>query len=170
MLGRPCAGVPADQPRPPAQTGRGPSRHCVGSTSSLETGTWFSPVPALAGRLRDYVAVLTRDVWNLEQRVTAGHLGDAEQFLDEMFRARHGLLTEQTMAALSREVYAISSILGMNVIVNENTQPFALAIALAVMATISGILLVWAKRKGGGNTTYRPGPGVIGPVRASAGA
>ena len=56
-------------------------------------------VSALTGRLRDYTAVLTRDVWQLEQRVTGGHLGDAEQFLDEMFRARHGLLTVTTMAA-----------------------------------------------------------------------
>ena len=63
-------------------------------------------VSALTGRLRDYTAHLTRDVWTLEQRVTAGHLGDAEQFLDQMFRARHGLLTVKTMAALSREVYA----------------------------------------------------------------
>ena len=177
-------------------------------------------VSALTGRLRDYTAVLTQDVWKLEQRVTAGHLGDAEQFLDEMFRARHGLLTVQTMAALSREVYArmakirvfgtaegqtrvednvdqfdrlramahgqkdylqgtiefyqartntkmtvaaerlaviaavtlpitaISSVLGMNVIVNEATQPLALAIALLLMAAISVTLLIWAKRKG----------------------
>ena len=33
-------------------------------------------VSALTGRLRNYTAVLTQDVWQLEQRVTAGHLGD----------------------------------------------------------------------------------------------
>jgi hypothetical protein len=42
----------------------------------------------------------------LEQRVTGGHLGYAEQFLEEMFRARHGLLAVETIASLSREVYA----------------------------------------------------------------
>ena len=63
-------------------------------------------VSALTGRLRNYTETLTQDVWGLEQRVTAGHLGDPEQFLEEMFRARHGLLTVETMAALSREVYA----------------------------------------------------------------
>lgn len=31
-------------------------------------------VSVLTGRLRDYTAELTRDVWRLEQRVTAGHL------------------------------------------------------------------------------------------------
>jgi magnesium transporter len=29
-------------------------------------------VSALTGRLRDFTATLTRDVWKLEQRVTAG--------------------------------------------------------------------------------------------------
>jgi Mg2+ and Co2+ transporter CorA len=61
---------------------------------------------ALTGRLRTFLATLTRDVWSLEQRVTGNHLGDPERFLDEMFRARHGLLTVSNMAALSREVYA----------------------------------------------------------------
>jgi len=177
-------------------------------------------VSALTGRLRNYTAHLTRDVWKLEQRVTAGHLGDPEKFLEEMFRARHGLLTVKTMAALSREVYArmskieafgpgraeflvedtvdqfarlramadgqkdylqgtiefyqartntkmtiaaerlaviaavtlpitaLSSVMGMNVIVNENTRVELLGIALLVMAIMSITLLIWAKRKG----------------------
>ena len=41
----------------------------------------------------------------LERQVTAGHHGDAEEFLEELFQVRHGLLTVRTMAALSREVY-----------------------------------------------------------------
>jgi magnesium transporter len=177
-------------------------------------------VSALTGRLRSYTAHLTQDVWALEQRVTAGHLGDAEKFLEEMFRTRHGLLTVQTMAALSREVYArmakieafgpgrpeeliedtvdqfdrlramahgqkdylqgtiefyqartntkmtiaaerlaviaavtlpitaLSSILGMNVIVNDETHYGQLAVALTIMIIMSITLLIWAKRKG----------------------
>ena len=177
-------------------------------------------VSALTGRLRNYTAVLTQDVWQLEQRVTAGHLGDAELFLEEMFRARHGLLTVQTMAALSREVYArmakieafgpgrpeslvedtvdqfdrlramahgqkdylqgtiefyqartntkmtiaaerlaviaavtlpitaLSSILGVNFIVNDTTQYEPLAVSLVIMIVMSIALLIWAKRKG----------------------
>ena len=58
-------------------------------------------VSALTGRLRSFTAHLTQDVWTLEQRVTAGHLGDPEKFLEEMFRARHGLLTVETMASLT---------------------------------------------------------------------
>ena len=177
-------------------------------------------VSALTGRLRTYTAELTRDVWQLEQRVTAGHLGDPEEFLEEMFRARHGLLTVETMAGLSREVYArmakieafgrgrgafllddtvdqfdrlramshgqkeylvgtiefyqartntkmtiaaerlaviaavtlpitaLSSILGMNVIVNDQTHYGQLAVALVTMLIMSVTLLIWAKRKG----------------------
>ena len=65
----------------------------------------YALLTALTGRLRTYTAELTKDVWMLEQRVTGDHLGDPETFLDEMFRARHGLLTVSTMSALSREVY-----------------------------------------------------------------
>jgi magnesium transporter len=175
---------------------------------------------ALTGRMREFLAMLTSEVWSLEQRVTGDHLSDPEKFLDEMFRARHGLLAVRTMTALSREVYArmakihafgpkrgqrvledtmdqfdrlhvmadsqkdylqgtiefyqartntkmtiaaerlaviaavtlpvtaLSSILGMNVIVNESTVPHLLAIALVVMAIMSTTLLIWAKRRG----------------------
>lgn len=180
----------------------------------------YALLTALTARLRTFAAHLTRDVWKLEQRVTAGHLGDPEVFLDEMFRARHGLLTVKTMSALSREVYgrmvtievfgpglgrkllkdavdqfhhlsvmadgqkdylqgtiefyqartntkmtvaaerlaviaaitlpvtALSSVLGMNVIVNEQTHWGWLWILLGVMLAMSLALLVWAKRKG----------------------
>jgi magnesium transporter len=180
----------------------------------------YALLTALTARLRTYTAELTKDVWKLEQRVTGGHLGDPESFLDEMFRTRHGLLTVSTMSALSREVYArmatltafgpgtgqslledaanqfqhlsvmaesqkaylqgtiefyqartntkmtvaaerlaviaavtlpitaLSSVFGMNVIVNEKTQWMPLAVTLAVMLAISMTLLVWAKRKG----------------------
>ena len=60
----------------------------------------------MTARLRTYTAELTKDVWKLEQLVPGGHRGDPESFLDEMFRARHGLLMVCTVSALSREVYA----------------------------------------------------------------
>ena len=52
------------------------------------------------------------------------------------------------IAAVTLPITALSSIFGMNVIVNENTQWIALAVTLAVMLAISMTLLVWAKRKG----------------------
>ena len=68
-------------------------------------GLSFAIVTGLTNRLRDYLTALTQEVWRLEQTVTGGHLGDPEQFLEELFRVRHGLLAIRTMAALSREVY-----------------------------------------------------------------
>ena len=176
-------------------------------------------VTALIGRMRKYFEELSHDVWTLEEQVTAGHLGNPELFLEELFAVRHGLLVIQTMATSSREVYgrmvrlnvfgaegagelddledrfrrltalaggqreylhgviefyqtrtgtkmtiaaerlaviaavtlpitALSSIYGMNVIVHDRTAVGQLLLVLAVMLVMSGILLVWTRRKG----------------------
>jgi magnesium transporter len=176
-------------------------------------------VSALTGRMRDHLSARTTEVWGFEQAVTAGQLGDAEQFLDGMFRVRHGLLTVRTMAALSHEVYgrmhslkvfgaegqallennvdqfqrlstmahsqedylqgviefyqtrtntkmtiaaerlaviaavtlpitALSSVMGMNVIVNSRTDPVFLTVLIVLMVVSSVLLLIWAKRHG----------------------
>jgi magnesium transporter len=161
-----------------------------------------------------------QEVWSLEQRVTSGHLGNAEHFLEEMFEARHGLVTVRTIAALDREIYgllltlrraipaedrlfledivdrfdrvrsiadgekeyphgviefyrtrtetkmtvaaerlaviavvtlpitALSSVIGMNLIVNEGTDFPLLGLVLLVMIGMSTLLLTWAKRQG----------------------
>jgi magnesium transporter len=176
-------------------------------------------VSAITVRMRDHLSARTTDVWRYEQQVTAGQLGDAEKFLDGMFRVRHGLLTVRTMASLSDEVYgrmhalalygadgqallensmdqfhrlaamahsqedylqgviefyqtrthtkmtiaaerlaviaavtlpitALSSVMGMNVIVNSQTDPVFLAVLITWMVLLSALLLVWAKRHG----------------------
>jgi magnesium transporter len=194
----------------------------------LDAGRLRSPSPyalstsivsALTTRMRDHLAERTTDVWRFEQQVTAGELGDAEQFLDGMFRVRHGLLVVRTMASLSHEIYgrmhaldvygedgralldnsldqferlatmarsqeeylqgvidfyqartntkmtiaaerlaviaaitlpitALSSVMGMNVIVNAASDPLIIAILVSIMATMSVLLLIWAKRRG----------------------
>lgn len=180
----------------------------------------YAIVSALAHRLEAFIEELTTDVWQLEQRVTGGHMGNPEEFLEELFQARHGLLAARTMGALGAEVYgriaaleqrvppedlplvldvvdqltrirsladgereylqgviefyraraetkmtiaaerlaviavvtlpitALSSVYGMNIIVNENTQVPQLLMVLTVMAVISTTLLTWAKRRG----------------------
>lgn len=177
-------------------------------------------VSALCGRLRDDTAGLTRDVWALEKRVADGQMGDVETFLEDLFHARHGLLTVGTMAALSREVFlrmsnvevfgpgrgqrrvldivdqfdrlaamariqqrylqgtiefyqvrtetkmtiaaerlgviaavtlpvtALSSVLGMNLIVNDATTVPGLILTCAIMLVMSAAVLFWARRKG----------------------
>jgi magnesium transporter len=177
-------------------------------------------VSALTRHQEAFVATLAREVGLLEQQVMDGRVGDPEQFLEELFRARHGLVAVRTMAALSSEIYgrmatltrflpgaaqslvadlvdqfervrgmadgqkeflhgviefyrtrtetkmtiaaerlaviavitlpitAISSVYGMNIIVNDRTDFPHLAAVLAVMTVISAILLRWAKRQG----------------------
>ena len=65
----------------------------------------YAIVSALTRHIEFFVETLTKQVWSLEQRVTAGHLGNPEQFLEELFRARHGLIAARTMATVSREAY-----------------------------------------------------------------
>jgi len=52
------------------------------------------------------------------------------------------------IAAVTLPVTAVSSILGMNVIVFDATQPLALAVAILIMIVVSVILLIWCKRRG----------------------
>ena len=52
------------------------------------------------------------------------------------------------IAAMTLPVTAISSVVGMNVIVNQSTHWVMLIILLSVMITMSLILLRWAKRQG----------------------
>ena len=47
---------------------------------------------AVANRMQDSLATLTSEGWAPERLVTAAQVGDAELFLEEMFRNRHGLL------------------------------------------------------------------------------
>jgi Mg2+ and Co2+ transporter CorA len=52
------------------------------------------------------------------------------------------------IAAVTLPVTALSSILGMNVIVNDRTLWLPLVILLVLMLSLSLILLRWAKRQG----------------------
>ncbi|HEX2807783.1 MAG TPA: magnesium transporter CorA family protein [Kineosporiaceae bacterium] len=76
----------------------------------IETGRLWPSSPfelsyaitsALTRQQEDYLETVTADVWRLEQQVTGGQLGHPEEFIEELFQARHGLLAVRTMAALS---------------------------------------------------------------------
>jgi magnesium transporter len=180
----------------------------------------YAIVSALAQGQEGFVELVTREVWPLEQRVTSGHLGDPEQFLEELFGTRHALLAVSNMATLGHQIYqrmaalarvippdcqplvadlkdqfarvagvadgqvrylegviefykartdtkvtiaaerlaliavltlpitALSSVYGMNIIVNDHTDFPHLAVVLAAMIAISAVLLRWAKQQG----------------------
>ncbi|MFD1935076.1 MULTISPECIES: magnesium transporter CorA family protein [Nonomuraea] len=65
----------------------------------------YAIVSALIRNQESYLETVTSDVWRLEQRVTGGQVGEPEEFLNELFRARHGLLAVRTMGALSGAIY-----------------------------------------------------------------
>jgi Mg2+ and Co2+ transporter CorA len=52
------------------------------------------------------------------------------------------------LTAVVLPIAALASIYGMNLIVNQQTQPFALAAVLALMGFVSAVMLWWAKRQG----------------------
>jgi Mg2+ and Co2+ transporter CorA len=52
------------------------------------------------------------------------------------------------IAVITLPITALSSVYGMNIIVNDRTEFTHLAVVLAVMAAISAWLLRWAKRQG----------------------
>jgi magnesium transporter len=52
------------------------------------------------------------------------------------------------IAAVTLPITAPSSVVGMNVIVKEQTRIDLLIALLAIMLLMSGLLLMWAKRKG----------------------
>ena len=179
----------------------------------------YAIVSALAQGQEAFVETVTRQVWPLEQRVTSGHLGNPEQFLEDLFSARHGLLAVSNMATLGNQIYrrmstlgrfipadrqplvadledqfarvsgvadgqvrylegvidfykartdtkmtiaaerltliavltlpitAVSSVYGMNIIVNDRTDFPHLTVVVAAMLVISAIVLRWAKRQ-----------------------
>ena len=179
----------------------------------------YAIVSALAEGQEAFVETITREVWPLEQRVTSGQLGNPEQFLEDLFSARHGLLAVSNMATLGHQLYrrmsalgrfipadhqplvadiedhfarvagvadgqvrylegviefykartdtkvtiaaerlaliavltlpitALSSVYGMNIIVNDRTDFPHLAVVLAAMLVISAVVLRWAKRQ-----------------------
>lgn len=62
-------------------------------------------VSAIARHMERFLESATEEVWRLEKAVNAGEEGDPEEFLEDMFRARHQLLAVRTMAAATREVF-----------------------------------------------------------------
>jgi Mg2+ and Co2+ transporter CorA len=177
----------------------------------------YAITSTIARQQEAFIEQLTAEVWRLEQDVTGGRRKDTEEFLEELFQVRHGLVAVQTMAGLGAEIYgrilalgrsgnqrldadivdqfdrighlaggerrylqgviefyrtrtetkrtiaaerltviavvtlpitALSSVIGMDVIVNDHTRWGLLVALLVVMVVGSGVLLTWAKRQG----------------------
>jgi len=109
--------------------------------------TTFAPPEGLA---------LMKDV--LDQYETVAHISDSQLVflmgVTEFYRARTD--TKMTIAAerlaviaaITLPITGLSSVLGMNVIVNQSTHWVALSILLLIMLVISLIMLRWAHKQG----------------------
>ena len=183
-------------------------------------GLTYAIVSSIARREAEMVADIAREVGLLEQRVMSEADEDPQEFLSELFAARHELLTIKTMAVQGSEIYrraikltnfappegialmkdlldqyetvahisdsqlvflmgvtefyrartdtkmtiaaerlaviaaitlpitSLSSVVGMNVIVNDSTHWLTLGILLFIMLAMSLILLRWAHKQG----------------------
>jgi len=183
-------------------------------------GLTYAILSSIARREAEMVAEIAREVGLMEQRVMADVKEDPQNFLSELFAARHELLTIKTMAVQGSEIYrraiklttfappegmalmkdvldqyetvahisdsqlvflmgvtefyrartdtkmtiaaerlaviaaitlpitGLSSVLGMNVIVNQSTHWVALTVLLLIMVVMSLILLRWAHKQG----------------------
>ena len=183
-------------------------------------GLTYAIVSSIARREAEMVADIAREVGLMEQRVMADVKEDPQEFLSELFAARHELLTIKTMAIQGSEIYrraiklttfappeglelmkdvldqyetvahisdsqlvflmgvtefyrartdtkmtiaaerlaviaaitlpitSLSSVVGMNVIVNDQTHWGWLIILLLAMLIMSLILLRWAHKQG----------------------
>jgi magnesium transporter len=99
---------------------------------------------------------LMKDV--LDQYETVSHISDSQLVflmgVTEFYRARTD--TKMTIAAerlaviaaITLPITSLSSVIGMNVIVNESTRWIPLAILLLIMLVISLTLLRWAHKQG----------------------
>jgi Mg2+ and Co2+ transporter CorA len=99
---------------------------------------------------------LMKDV--LDQYETVAHISESQlRFLmgvTEFYRARTDskmtIAAERlaVIAAITLPITSLSSVLGMNVIVNQSTHWVALTILLLIMLVISLILLRWTRKQG----------------------
>lgn len=125
-------------------------------TMAAQSCEVYGRMSALAGVLPDEARPWVDDLVDQFDRVK--NVGDGEkEFLVgviDLYQSR--VTTKMTvamerlavLAAVTLPVTAIASIVGMNVIVNEQTHVVLLSLVLALMAIISGLLLRWTKRQG----------------------
>lgn len=99
---------------------------------------------------------LVKDSVDQFQRVMASasiqteYLAGVIEFYQTRINTKMTVAAERlaVIAAVTLPVTAISSIVGMNVIVNDSTHWVGLGALLVMMAVMSAVLLAWAKRQG----------------------
>jgi Mg2+ and Co2+ transporter CorA len=125
-------------------------------TIAAQTAEIYRRVAGLPRAVPEESRHLVGDLIDQFDRI-AGLAAEEKDYLQgviEFYRARTE--TKMTIAAerlaviavVTLPITALASVLGMNLIVNDRTTVAPLVVALAVMITMSGGLLWWAKRQG----------------------
>jgi Mg2+ and Co2+ transporter CorA len=125
-------------------------------TMAAQSREIYGRMLALARLIPADARPLVEDLVDQYERIRSVADGQREflQGVIEFYRTRTE--TKMTIAAerlaviavVTLPITALSSVYGMNIIVNDRTDFPHLAVILAVMVTISAILLRWAKRQG----------------------
>jgi Mg2+ and Co2+ transporter CorA len=125
-------------------------------TMAAQTHDVYARIGALDRFVPEPARLLARDLADQFNRVRSVADGETQFLVGVVELYQTKVNTRMTVAmerlaviaAITLPVTALASVFGMNVIVNESTQVSQLIVVVAVMLTISGLLLHWAHRQG----------------------
>src|SRR5690606_26528353 len=128
----------------------------TGRTTAAQSADVFARICSLDRHVGEELRRYARDLADQFDRVRSIGDGEAQCLHGVSGPHQARVNTKMTVAvervaviaAVTLPVTAIASVLGMNVIVSADTRWLALSVVLAVMLTISLLLLRWARRQG----------------------
>ncbi|MDH2415522.1 magnesium transporter CorA family protein [Nocardioides sp. CER19] len=125
-------------------------------TMAAQTHDVYARIGSLDRFVPEPSRVLARDLADQFNRVRSIADGEAQFLFGVIELYQTKVNTKMTVAmerlaviaAITLPITALASIYGMNMIVNRSTHVTQLVIVIAVMLTMSGLLLHWAHRQG----------------------
>jgi Mg2+ and Co2+ transporter CorA len=125
-------------------------------TMAAQTHDVYARIGALDRFVPEPSRLLARDLADQFNRVRSIADGEAQFLFGVIELYQTKVNTKMTVAmerlaviaAITLPITALASVYGMNVIVNQRTHVTQLIVVVAVMLTMSGLLLHWAHRQG----------------------
>jgi Mg2+ and Co2+ transporter CorA len=125
-------------------------------TMAAQTHDVYARIGSLDRFVPEHSRLLARDLADQFNRVRSIADGEAQFLFGVIELYQTKVNTKMTVAmerlaviaAITLPITALASVYGMNVIVNEHTHVAQLVVVVAVMLTMSGLLLHWAHRQG----------------------
>jgi Mg2+ and Co2+ transporter CorA len=125
-------------------------------TMAAQTHDVYARIGSLDRFVPEPSRLLARDLADQFHRVRSIADGEAQFLFGVIELYQTKVNTKMTVAmerlaviaAITLPITALASVYGMNVIVNQSTHVTQLVVVVAVMLTMSGLLLHWAHRQG----------------------